>query len=289
MVAEFGAVVFAEIRFDYLWIFLDFGGRAFGDFYAVIQHRDVFTHRHHHTHRVFDEEDGEIETLMNLADQADQVDFLRGVHAGGGFVQEKQARLGGEGADNLQAALFSVGQRGGGGIAKAVEIEQSQQLIDAGGHGGFIGAEGASAHQGLKRRGGAVEIAGDPDVVEDAQASEKADVLKRAGDAERGDLVGAEAGELFSVEAKAARRRGVNAGDKIKEGGFARAVGADEAVEFAGGEREIHGVDCGESAEADGGLVELEEGRGHQTRALPKRTLNRPWGRTSMSTISRNE
>ncbi len=110
--------------------------------------------------------------------------------------------------------------------------------------------------------GGAVEVAGDADVIEDGERTEEADVLKGAGDAELDDFVDAEAGDGAAVEGNGSLGGLVNAGNEIEDGGFAGAVGADEAAEFVFADGEIDGVDSGEAAEADRGFVELEEG-GH--------------------------
>jgi len=53
----------------------------------------------------------------------------------------------------------------------------------------------------------------------------------------------------------------VDARDEVEDGGLAGAVGADEAAQLAFADREVHGVDGGEAAEADGGLAGAGGGR----------------------------
>ena len=76
--------------------------------------------------------------------------------------------------------------------------------------------------------GGAVEA--DDDVVEHGEILEEPDVLECAGDA--GGLIWA--GRLPSIRRLPSRMLsgcgGVDAGDDVECGGFARAVGADEAL-----------------------------------------------------------
>src|SRR5690606_36053756 len=129
-------------------------------------------------HRVFDEEDGKFEFLLDALNQADEVGFFRRVHAGGGFVEEEEFRLGGEAADDFEAALFAVGKTFRGGVAETAEVENFEQLLGAAGDGGFVALEAAETDQRLDRRGGAVEVAGDADVVEDGERAEEADVLE---------------------------------------------------------------------------------------------------------------
>ena len=255
-------MVFAEVGFDDLRIGLDFGGRALGDLHAVIEDGDALAHAHDDFHRVLHEEDGEVELFLDLLDEADELHFLGRVHAGGGLVEEEQLRLGREAADDFEPALFAIGKALRGGVAEAAEIKNIKELLGAFGDRGFVGAEGTEADERLDRGGRAVEIAGDADVVEDGEGAEEANVLKRAGDAELDDLIDTQSGNGAAVKRDGALGGLVDAGDEIEDGGLAGAVGADEADELVFAHGESDGVDGGEAAETDRGLVELEEG-GH--------------------------
>src|ERR1700722_15154696 len=108
---------FAEIGFDDLGIVLDRSRRPFGDFHAVIEHGDAFAHTHYNAHRMLDEEDGELELFAHARDEFYEVGFFGRVHAGSRFVEQQQAWLGGEAADDFEAALLAVGGGLGGGGA----------------------------------------------------------------------------------------------------------------------------------------------------------------------------
>ena len=97
--------------------------------------------------------------------------------------------------------------------------------------------------------------------------------MKCAGDAEFDELVDAEAGDGTTVEGDGALGGLIHAGDEVEDSGLARAVGTDEADEFVFTDGEIDGVDGGEAAETDGGLVELEEG-GHGSAAFAEQAGN---------------
>ena len=60
------------------------------------------------------------------------------------------------------------------------------------------------------------------------------------------------AGEVFAEDVDAAGGGGEQAGEHLDGGGFACAVGAEEAEELAGSDGEIDVADCGELAETAG-------------------------------------
>ena len=247
---EVRAVIFAEVGFDDLRVVLDFGGRALCDFDAVIQDGDALADTHDDAHGVFDEEDGEFEFLVNALDKLHEFGFFGGVHAGGGFIEEKQARLCGEGADDFEATLFAIGQAAGGGVTETEKIEEREQFLDASGDCGFVLPEAPGAQECVKSVRASMKAGGGADIVENAEAFEEANVLKRARDAESGDLMAAETGEIFPGKRDGSLGRLIDARDEIEDCGLARAVGTDESAKFALVNREINGVGGGEPAEA---------------------------------------
>jgi hypothetical protein len=281
-------VLLAEVGLDDLGIGLNGGGRAFGDLHAIIEDGDARADTHDDLHRVFHEEDGEAELFLDLLDQADELDLLGRIHAGGGFVEQEELRLGGQAADDLKPALFTVGETLGVVIAEAAEVEYLQQLLDAPGDGGFVGPEGPETKEGVNGRGPAMQVAGHPDIIKDGERTEEADVLEGAGDAALDNLVDPQPGQRPAGKGHVALGGRVDAGDEVEDRGFAGAIGADKAAKLAFIDGEVHGVDSNEAAKADRGRIELEQG-GHQSFTLPNLTLNRPWGRAIISTISRKE
>ena len=100
---------------------------------------------------------------------------------------------------------------------------------------------------------------GDADVVENGETWEETDVLEGAGDAVCGDVVGLFADDAVLIEKNFPFGRLIDAGDEIENGGFAGAVGTDEADEFTFADLEIQGRDGSEAAEADGAATEFEK------------------------------
>ena len=85
----------------------------------------------------------------------------------------------------------------------------------------------------------------------------------------------------------------INAGDEIEHGRFARAVRADEPDEFVAPDLQIQFRHRRQSAEADGGLVELQQRRTfsvcHAQMIFAPPNVKSPCGRVSIRIISSSE
>ena len=67
---------------------------AFGDLFAVIEHRNPFADAHDDPHVMFDEKDGEAKFFLRESDELHELDFFGRVHSGGGFIQQEKFRPG---------------------------------------------------------------------------------------------------------------------------------------------------------------------------------------------------
>ena len=65
----------AQVGLNYFFIFLDFGWRAFGNLFAVIEHCDAIAQAHHQLHIVLNEQNGAI-VFADLVDQLSQLNFF---------------------------------------------------------------------------------------------------------------------------------------------------------------------------------------------------------------------
>src|SRR5207247_7608993 len=92
--------------------------------------------------------------------------------------------------------------------------------------------------------------------------------LPISADAAAGDLPGLEAVDPLAAKAHAAGVEALDPGDAVEERRLARAVGADEAVDAPGLERERDVVDGGHAAEALAHALDGEHGR-HRLRPRP--------------------
>ena len=110
-----------------LGIILHFGGRALRDEFAKVDHVDAVGDVHDQVHVVLNHEHGELEVLLDLADESAQFVRLLRVHARGRLVEQKQRRLRGQRAGRSPAA--AVCRRAGGGhlaghVGKADDFEK---------------------------------------------------------------------------------------------------------------------------------------------------------------------
>ena len=173
------------------------------------------------------------------------------------LIQDEQARIGGQGARDLQPALLTVGQVAGGFILQLGQTHDLQKLHRLPAHPGLLLAvqvEGSRQKAAL-----GVHVLGNENILKNSQIAEETDILEGTGQAHFGDLIRrfAEGGlpcEFFHIAAKiimlgtaggmlaqigpaieiqAAIGGGIDPRHHIKGGGFAGAVGADEGHDLA--------------------------------------------------------
>ena len=200
---------------------------------------------------MLDQQDGDVELVADAADDFHQLGGLGGVHAGGGLVQQQQLGAGGQGADDLQPALGAVGQAARLLAGQVGHMEDVQQLDGLVGGLFLLLPVAGQAQQGL----GQVVVHGLVqaylDVVDDGQVLEQADVLEGAGHAHPVDLVGLFAGGGHAVQQDGAPAGLVDVGQQVKDGGLARAVGADQAGDLVAADHQVEVVHRGQAAKVD--------------------------------------
>ncbi len=104
-----------------------------------------------------------------------------------------------------------------------------------------------------------VDMAGDQHIVERSQIAEQADILKRPGDAALDDAVRRPAGDVLSIVAQFAARRGGKPGDHVEQRCFASAIGADQAENLIFVDHERHIIDGNQAAEMSGQALHFQE------------------------------
>ena len=195
----------------------DLVGGAFGDRLAEIHGEGAVDEGGDGFHVVVDEEDG-VAVVAEAADEVGEGGDLGGGEAGEGFVDEDDRRVAGESLGELEAAEVGEGEGGGAAVEDGGEADAAGDDAGAGVDCG-VGEEAEEA----------VGEEGELDVLEDGLAVEGAGVLEDQADAEARDAVGGLAGKLGAAEADAAGGGGLDAHDELHHGGFAGAVGADQA------------------------------------------------------------
>src|SRR2546421_2502490 len=90
----------------------------------------------------------------------------------------------------------------------------------------------------------------DPDVVEGGHVGEEPNLLKGPSDAQLGDPVGLQPGDVLALEDDRSRRRGIDSGDRVEERGFAGSVGPDQGEDLAFADLKGGLVDSRQTTEA---------------------------------------
>ena len=137
------------------------------------------------------------------------------------LIKQEIARVGRQGAGNLQAAAGAVGQRLG---APVRELGQAELLEHR---------PGRTAERCTSRP---IRMEGGPDfhVLKHRQLLEQSDVLEGSGNAQGRDLVGRSVCDVATVEPDRSTRRDQHAGEHVEQGRLAGTVGADEADDLPG-------------------------------------------------------
>ena len=195
---------------------------------------------------MLNEQDGAL-VIADAVYEFAQLHFLGRIHAGRGFVKRNQLGIGGQCAGDLQATLVAVGQRAGLEICIAADAYVIEQFLGARSDRGFFGDETAGAQDGAEQAGLGADVAADHDVLEGRHVGKEADVLEGAGNTGTCDFMDGRGGIGFTGQFEAAAVRGVETGDDVEEGGLARAIGTNEAIDLTAFDGQAH---VGESLQA---------------------------------------
>ena len=223
---------------------------------------------------MLDKQDGQVEMVTDGLDEVHELDTFLRVHAGGGFVQQQHAGLGGQGAGDLQTALGTVGQVAGLFVPQILQVHGLQQAV--GDVDGFLlfAAGGGVAGQGAPDAGLGAAVAADHHVLQHGHVAEQTDVLEGAGHAQRRDEVGLAPVEQMllavgAVQVHGAFRGLVDAGDAVEEGGLAGAVGADEGHDLTFVDGQVQLVEGAQTAEVTRQALDFKDGFHARSPLLP--------------------
>ena len=166
--------------------------------------------------------------LLDEADEVHEVFLFRGIHASGGFVEQKEFRTSGERADNFEAALIAIRKGDGEFVALVREVEDFEEFEGASLGFSFGLGKFFTAPKRTEVALAIVQTGGDADIIEHTERSEKPNVLKGPGNAMRGEAVRFDAERVFSGKTDLPAGRPVNACDHVECGGFSCAVRTNE-------------------------------------------------------------
>ena len=211
---------------------------------------------------MLDEHDRDVEGITDLDDILHELGGLGGVHAGGGLVEQQQARVRGECAHDLQAALGTIRQAARLMVRQVLHVKDRQQLKRLLVRLGLATPVRRRAQDARERGVGLGVMQSDLDVLLHRHGVEQADVLERAGDAHAVDLVDGLAARIVAVEQNGAAGGSVHLSEQIEHRGLTRSVGTDESGNLGLANGEVEVVDRLEAAEIDAQVQGLENGSG---------------------------
>src|SRR4051812_43989495 len=173
-----------------------------------------------------------------------------GVNAAEWFVQEQEFGRGDKGAGDFEATFFAAAEGVGFAFGKAAHVEFVKEVFEA--NVAFRAGELAGFEDG-------------EDVLFDSEFAEDGGFLREITNAEARALVHGERGDVAILEFDGAAVWGDDTDDHVKCGGFARAVGAEQADDFTGGNGDGNAVHHAAAAvlfdEAFGAEKNLAAGR----------------------------
>src|SRR5439155_1939497 len=200
-------------------------------------------------HVVLDEKNGQIETVADLVNLRHQLDRLAGVESRGRLVKQKELRMRGQRACDLQSPLIAVRKVLGVVVRATLQIEDLKQLHRLAFRHVFRGVKTIRVKDGGRGRVLVMDMSADLDVVQNAELLEQSDVLKRAGQAKGSDLIRLVVGGRRSAHEDLAFRRLVDAGEHVEDRRFAGAIRPDQSHQLVRLNGQIEVRDGGESAE----------------------------------------
>ena len=168
-------------------------------------------------------------------------------------------RLRESGAGDFDHLAHAVGKTRDQLLAIGLEVEELDHLLDLAAVFLLGPAHRGQEQNLLPELGGGVAVPAHQQVGQHRGVLEQLYVLKGAGDAEPGDLVRRDLGDVAALEEQLARGRVVEPRDQVEDRRLAGAVGADDGEDLALLDAEAHAVDCLEAAELQRDAVDREE------------------------------
>ena len=132
----------------------------------------------------------------DLFDQRHQLDLLLRRGAGGRLVEEQQPRVAGKRAGDLQAPLVAVGQVPRVIVRVLLDADELQELHRLLGDADLLDSLPLGFEEGVPHFGVHPRMLTDPHVVEGGHVGEEPNLLKGPSDAQLGNPVGLEPGDV---------------------------------------------------------------------------------------------
>jgi hypothetical protein len=213
------------------------GGRPLADQPAVAQHRDAVADLIDLIEKMGDEHDADA-AQRELAHHREQDLDLMAIEARGRLVEDQHPRRQVDGAGDRGDVLHRdriVSERLGD-VDMQVELRKQRG--------------GATAHLGLAHQAEPRRLPAEIEVLRHRQVRQQIDLLIDGGDARIDRLLGRARRDLGAAEPDDAGIAREHAGHRLDQRGLARAVLAEQRVDFAGPQGEIHLLQGAQRAKA---------------------------------------
>ena len=101
---------YSKIGINYFLIATYFIRSTFGNFSTVVQYDQTFRKVHHHSHIVFNEDNGSSVLFIYIKDEAAHILFFFNVHPRHWFIKQQQLRFHGQCTAEFNSLLQSIRQ-----------------------------------------------------------------------------------------------------------------------------------------------------------------------------------
>ena len=220
---------------------------------------------------VLDQQHGDVLRVADTADLAFEDVHLLMVQAGGGFIEQQQLGLGGQGAGELDALADGERQAAGRPVYVAAQFHELDQFHRPVARAVLLGDDrGQAKRVGEEARPG-LAVAADHDVFQHREAIEQRDVLEGAADPLGGDAVAGNGQQGAALEQDVAGTGLVEPAQAVEQGCLAGAVRADQPDDLSGMNVEADLVQRHDATEAYSDVPHAEQW------FLHAQTLPREW------------
>ena len=161
-------------------------------------------------------------------------------------------------ARDLEPPLRAVGKIAGVVVSLLPDADEIEQLVRPLGDPRLLAPGIPGLEQRIPELGMHAWMLPDPHVVQGRHVGEQSDLLKGASDAQVGNFVRLEPGDVALPKADHAGRRLVEAGDGVEESRLPGAVGTDQGKDLTGSNAEADVIDRSQTAEPLGNMINVE-------------------------------
>ena len=224
----------AHVGGDHARILENSGRRAGREHPALLEHGHLGRQAGHQVEVVFDDHHGGADR-RDRAYEFNQSVKLVHRQAGGGLVEQQQARSGDQRASDLGQSLLAVGHFAGGHLGARVQTDEAQVAQRFGSALGTLASGAGKVERHRSQSGLLARKAAEHDVFQHRQAGHQFGRLEGATDPVSRQAVSGAALDRCVGHADLTAVARVVAGDQVEQGGLARAVRPDQRVDAACG------------------------------------------------------